>query len=315
MRPVRLTPGAWLALVVGAVPWAWFLVRDLSPRMDAIALLWPPLAAGVVVALVIGAIVVRRPELGLSTASWVVVSVVVVVFPWRPIGGPPPEIGLRVVAANTLGANVRAPAGIASDLMAQRPELLVVSEITPELDAVLRRQFAHRVADLERTGPDRSDVAVYSRYPLRSVALPSGLTDQRGSRVIVSAPSGRVVLYALHLQKPGIRPSDYEVGFRTYGRLVDRLVDAVHEETSPVIVAGDLNMADRTSAYRVMTGVLDDGMRDGWVTPTSLRSTTRWLLARIDQIFMPAGWCRAASDTFEVRGSDHRGIATTLGPC
>jgi endonuclease/exonuclease/phosphatase (EEP) superfamily protein YafD len=150
---------------------------------------------------------------------------------------------------------------------------------------------------------------------MRDLGLPDGLRDQRGQRVEIDGPEGPFVLYAMHLQKPGISPSSVEIGFRSHRRLVDRLVDAVQAETLPVVVAGDLNLGDRTSGYRALTDVLDDGMRAGWTGPTSLRRTTRLLLARIDHVFAPETWCAEDSRTFTMRGSDHRGVATTIGPC
>jgi len=306
----------WLVAAVGLAPWSWFVVRDVSPRTDAVALLWPPLALGVVVVLLAVAVVFRSVGLLAAVASWVVVSVVVVVLPWRPLDGPAPRAGgIRVVAANTYGANRRPAAAVAADVLAQHPSLLVVSELSPKVDAALRRSFAHRAVDLTPGRDHRADVGVYSDFPLTQTDLPSGVSAEHGMRVVVAMPGQRLILYAVHLQKPGVRPSSYEVGFRTHQKLVGRIADAVHAEQEPVLLAGDLNLADRTGGYRRLTGVLDDAMRGGWAGPTSHRDTTRWLFARIDHIFMPEGWCSAGSRTFAITGSDHRGISTRLGPC
>jgi endonuclease/exonuclease/phosphatase (EEP) superfamily protein YafD len=305
----------WFALAVGLLPWTWFLVRDLSPRTDAVALLWPPLAFGVVAALVLAALVLRWPGLLVAVASWLVVSLLVVVLPWRPLDGPAPRSGgIRVVAANTLGSNTRPEVDVKDDLLGERPQLLVVSEITPALDQVLRRQFPHRIVDFSSDADDRPDVGVYSTFALEQTDLPWGVSADRGMRVVVGAPTP-FVLYAIHLQKPGVRPSEYEVGFRTHQKLIGRIADAVAAEDRPVVLAGDLNLAERTGGYRTLTGVLDDAMRGGWVGPTTLRPTTRLLLARIDHMLMPEGWCTAGSHTFGIAGSDHRGVSTRLGPC
>lgn len=106
-----------------------------------------------------------------------------------------------------------------------------------------------------------------------------------------------------------------DLGFRTHRRLVDALADAVVSEDLPVVVAGDLNLVDRTGGYRAITDVLDDGLRSGWVGPTSLKRQTKLLLARIDHVFIPPRWCAADGKTFTMRGSDHRGVVTTIGPC
>ena len=283
--------------------------------MDVIALLWPVLAVGAVLGHLAAAMLTKRRVLVLPALSWIVAFALVVIVPWRPLGGPAPVAGLRIVAANAYGNNSRPPAQVAAALVEQRPDVLVVSELTPDLFAALRSRFASMVIATTANRTGASDVGVFSRYPLEGVDLPPDLIDQRGVRVVVRWPARSIVLYGLHLQKPGDSTSQVEVGFRTYHRIVTRVAEDVRREREPVVVAGDLNLSDRTTGYRQLTNVLDDAMRAGWVGPTSLRPTTRPLLARIDHVFMPAHWCRTGSHLFAIPGSDHRGVATVLGPC
>ena len=296
----------WCCLAVGLVPWTWYLVRNSTGRMDAIALVWPLIAAAMVIALLVAAAVVRRRALPLAALSWVLAFLSVVVLPWRPVGGPAPVESMRIVAANTLVRNVQYDA-VAADVLAQDPDVVVISEVTFALDQRLRVRYAHRVF--------WRGVAAYSNLTLHSGELPAALADQRGVRVIVDAPAGPVVLYAMHLQKPGGKASSVEVGFRTHRRIVDHLALAADREQLPVIIAGDLNLSDRTTGYRKLTNVLDDAMRSRWAEPTSLRWSTRFLLARIDHILMPEQWCSTDSRVFHLTGSDHRGVAATVGPC
>lgn len=159
----------------------------------------------------------------------------------------------------------------------------------------------------------RRDVGLYTDLPIETRPLPRSLRDQHGARVQLDAPGGAVVLYGMHLDRPGIGSG--KVGFRTHRRIIGRLLDAIEQGSSPVIVAGDLNLGDRTSGYRLLTDVLDDAMRADWVGPTFVDGLARLVLVRIDHLLMPEGWCSAKSRIFTVPGSDHRGVAADVGPC
>ena len=303
-----------MSIVIGAAPWSWFLVRDINGRMDAVALLWPVLAGAGMLVLLFASVLMRRPGPAVAALSWALAFLVVIVLPWRPLGGPAPVEGLRVVAANTFGINSdRAPIG--PDLLARRPHVLVISEISDRLHRELSQRFRYASRSLDPRFGTPGDVSVYSDLPLDRSPLPAPIRAQKGMRVVVDAPSGPLVLYALHLQKPGATVNVAEIGFRMHRRLIRDLAAAVEHEDWPVVVAGDLNVSDRTTGYRKLVSVLDDAMRADWVQPTARRWTTRPLLARIDHIFMPEDWCSVDSETFKLHGSDHRGIATTLGRC
>lgn len=308
----RPTRGQWVAIALGVLPWTWYLVRDLNGRMDILALAWPVFGTVITGALVVGAIFLRSRAVLAAAVSWALCLTAVVVGPWRPLdtGSVRPETAIRIVAGNTYADNTYAP-GVAEQFAAQHPDLLVVSEVTSESGAV----YAERYRNAVRPQTSKNDVAVFSDLPMRAEPLPGALRSQRGWRVEVQGPDGPFVLYALHLQKPGAEPSKVEVGFRTHRRIIDEVVDAVRRETLPVVVAGDLNLVDRTSGYRDLAGVLDDAMRAGWVGPTSRKPATRLLLARIDHIFEPSDWCSTNAKTFTMRGSDHRAVVTTIGPC
>ena len=297
-----------------ALPWTWYLVRDVDARLDAVALLWPVI--GVIAALCWTAVGLLTWDLrhAAVATSWLLAVVAVVIGPWRPLDTGHPVEAFRVVAANVYGSHTYAP-GIRPQLQAEHPDVLVISETSQESAPILGAGYRNAGRSRVRGRDELSDVSVFTDLPMTSGRLPASLRNQRGLRAVIQGPSGPFVLYALHLQKPGITPSSVEVGFRSHRRIIDLLVRAVRKETLPVVVAGDLNLADRTSGYRALTNVLDDGMRAGWVGPTSLKRQTRLLLARIDHIFVPDNWCSAASETFTLRGSDHRGVATTVGRC
>ena len=279
-------------------------MRDVHPWLDAVALAWPVLALAALTALAAWAIRARRIEPVLSGASLLVAGCVVIVGPWIPYGREQVRRPLTIVAANVLGGEDRIGV-LAASLVDRDADVLVVSEVAPELDEALRHRFPF--------ARFRYDVGVYSKHPLGPAGRAPG--GQRGMRVRVRAPGETVLLYAEHVRKPGLRTSTVESGFRTHRRTVEAIADSVARESSPTLLVGDLNLVDRSGAYRRLTRVLDDAMRADWSGPTAVRRQLRPLLARVDHILIPSGWCSAQSSLFDIPGSDHRGVTAVVGPC
>ena len=302
----------WLAVGLGVLPWTWYLLRDVSGRMDIVALTWPVFGTLAVAGFAVLALVLRSRPLVAVAVSWVVCLLAVVVGPWRPLDTGSVRGGgaVRILAANLHGSSTYPP-GMVHTFRQQQADIAVLSEVELPAERTYRAAYRYEIPRKE----DFDDVAVYGNLPMRDLGMPLELADQRGKRVEVEGPDGPFVLLALHLQKPGPDAHSYEVGFRSHRRLIERVVKAVRAERLPVVVAGDLNLADRTTGYRDLAGALDDAMRAGWVGPTSIKRDTRLLLARIDHIFMPSDWCSDRAHTFSLLGSDHRGVVATVGTC
>jgi endonuclease/exonuclease/phosphatase (EEP) superfamily protein YafD len=299
-------------LLFAALPWTWFLVRDRHPVLDTIAIGLPVIVTVVIALGVLVAAARRRPVVLLGALSWFVFGVVTVVGPWVPQRTESPTDAVRVVAANVNGNQAREPV-VAAELMAQDADVLVVSEINRQLDDLLSERFPH-VRDDRGDGPP--EVAVFSRLPLTDLGLPDGLRGQRGARVRVDGPAGPFVLYAMHLDRPRFGPSvGPEVSVRFHRAIVASLRDAAVAEALPVVVAGDLNLVDRSSGYRRLTGDLSDAMLAGWGRPTAYRPIGVPFLPRIDHVLMPTSWCSTRPSVIDLSGSDHRGVGATLGPC
>jgi endonuclease/exonuclease/phosphatase family metal-dependent hydrolase len=83
-----------------------------------------------------------------------------------------------------------------------------------------------------------------------------------------------------------------------------------------VVIAGDLNMSDRVTSYRTMDAALTDAMRaDAAGRTTYVGGWWTSVLLRIDHVFVDPSWCAADPATFDVAGSDHRGVEASVGPC
>lgn len=297
------------------LPWTWFLVRDLHPAADVVALGLPVL---VLVAIVVtGVVAARRRRVAplLTAGSWALFGLVAIAGPWMPRAGPAPAAPVRVVAANVHGNAAYAPSVLA-DLGTQEPDVLVVSEVGSGMLEELPARFDTVLLSEPGPGRQRSDVAVATDRAARDLGLPPGLEALEGLRVRVETPEGPVVVYGLHVPPPRVRPADpWEVTVREHRRVVARLHDAVAAERLPVVVAGDLNLVDRAWGYRRLTGVLDDAMRSTWLRPTARRWQTLPLLGRVDHVLVSEGWCAADAALVEILGSDHWGVATSVGPC
>jgi hypothetical protein len=298
-RRIRSSPWTWL--VLAALPWAWFPLRDeLGLVGDVLAIVLPVLAVlAAIVALVLGR------GWGLVTAvSVLLATTVAVVGPWTPedAGAVRPGAGITVASANVTGMAQTVPALEATDA-----DVLVVVENDRRIDAALAA--SHRFHVYAGGTPA---VGVYSRFPVRLLDAPG--PDFPGVRAAVDAPTPFVV-YALHVPRPWWTGGfGYQSTPAEHHRLVEEVAARVAHEPGPVVVSGDLNSTDRARDYRLLDAELVDAMRDGWAGPTSV---TQWraFLLRIDHLFVSPGWCGDGARRFDLPRSDHDGIEATVGPC
>ena len=295
-------------LGAAVAPWTWFLVRDLHPLLDGLAIVMPLLALAAIVGAAALAFAARSFASSLVALAWLLMLATVVLGPWLPQGGADPADGYRIVSANIAGQE-RDIEDLLADLQAQGPDLLVGNELGIVVHWQLERTF-----NFNARGAGRGGISVFSRWPLTAVEDPPTVVRRYGIAVEVAAPDGPFVLYAMHLPRPW--PTSAGGANVTVGQhrsLVDDLLDAIHAEPLPVVIAGDLNLSDRTSGYRALTDEQTDAMRSGWARPTSIRWAP--LLLRIDHIMLPADWCTAESRYLGLSGSDHLGVSALVGPC
>ena len=139
------------------------------------------------------------------------------------------------------------------DVLAQDGDVVVVAEPGP-VGARAGGTYPHAVTAYETGG--RGAVIVVSRFPLR--AGQRARQPHRQRRVPLRGAGARrpVVLYAAHPDPPGLGGS--HLSPVEQDRLFDRLAHVAHDEILPVVVAGDLNLVDRSSTFRRLTDHLDD---------------------------------------------------------
>lgn len=298
-----------IALV--ALPWSWFLVRDLASVMEVVAVGLPLLGVASVLGSVAGLISkVARRALPF-TLSTILMVTTAVVLPRIPDPGPTPvDRTMRMASANLTGENRLAGEGVMA-LARSGADVLVLLEANPHaLDAVGALAAEYPFVE-SGTLLGFSRVMVVSRFPLEQVELPAELETGRIVAVEVSAPEP-FTLFAAHLPRPWRTTSDTQATPAEQQRLITSLTDHVAGVDGPLVLAGDLNATDRGMGYRTLTASLTDVIRTDWASTTS----SKWwpLLLRIDHV-LARGLCASAANAVPLPGSDHRGLSVTLGAC
>ena len=292
-----------------------WLMRRLSWFGDEIAVALPLLTyAAAAVALL--SIIQRRPWPAVAAcASVFVVSAVVIVVPRLPDRTGPPNQPIVLVAVNMLHDNPTVSAGVASAL-AQHPDVLVVSELTRAADELFAAAFPYRLVTEGPLQHENYAEGVYSTFPLEEMDAPKGL-DNQVLRLKVGGPAP-FILYAVHLPRPALSKTHqrHNATFEEHRLDAMRLDSIADVESGPVVIAGDLNLSDRTSGYAALAGGRHDALRTRWSGTTYVGGLVWELLGlRIDHIFVPGDWCAADGGHFTIAGSDHDGVRSTIGPC
>lgn len=293
-----------LVAAAAALPWAWFLVRNLGWLAEPFAVGFPLIAGLLIVLLGLAAFGTRKRAPLLVAGSILALAVVITVEPRMPQETAPPQLGVRIISVNAYELNQR-PEAAASALARTDADLLVVVESPPGFGKMLASRDTSRSDEIPAP-----KMVIRSRYPIEQLVMPSSIPASRGLRAIVQGPSGPFVLYAVHSLNPA-----YESTFARQLDFVDQLRRAAEQETMPVVIAGDFNMSDRQLGYRMMTESFRDAGRASWAADTFDHGLWRVLLLRIDYVFVEHSWCAADSRRLDVPGSDHEAVATTIGPC
>ena len=155
---------------------------------------------------------------------------------------------------------------------------------------------------------------VASRYPLREQAVPPELLQAVVVEVMAPAP---FVLVGVHLPRAGINAPHLrgKVSFDGQKRAVAAVTRLIDASSLPVVVAGDLNVSDRTVAYRRLVSGRRDAMRSGWARSTYRPFPWSFFGLRIDHVLIDRSWCAAHAGRFHPAGSDHDAVQVAIGPC
>ena len=291
------------ALLAAAIPWLWFLVRDLGSVTQLIALAIPVLVVAAFVGMAISLVDERR----LST---LVVAVSVAAFGWVTIFGPrtatpapPPVAPVRIASMAVGGTNADANA-ILKSVAGSKADLLVVVEPSKKVRAALAK--TDRYPFTLTSGP----VVVLSSAPVRELPLPKPLPSDLIVRLQVDRQEGAFIVYA-------VRAGDSLLESTLNDPLnAQAMRDAASDERLPVVLAGDFGFSDRSAEYRVFDGAFRDAMRAD-ANAQNTAATFPWTLmyVRTGFVLTSPAWCAAQTGTFDVAGAQSDGLMASVGPC
>jgi endonuclease/exonuclease/phosphatase (EEP) superfamily protein YafD len=298
---------AW-ALFAAAIPWLWFVVRDLGPIVQLVALALPALVAAALVGLVISALDERK-------LSSLIVTVSVVAFGWVTLLGPrsalppsQPVNPLRVASitldGSTLEGSSLDASAIVGSLAKQKADIALVVEPSKKARNLLLR--ADRFPYTMTSGR----YVVLSTIPVTELPLQKGLPTNLIVRLQVDRQEGTFIIYAVRAgTSPLDAAQDDPIG-------IEQLRDAARGERLPVVLAGDFGISDRSTQYRTLTDSFRDAMRSG-TRAASTAATFPWtfLYLRTAFVLTSPDWCAAGGSTFEVQDATNVGLVTGVGAC
>ncbi|GAA3037065.1 endonuclease/exonuclease/phosphatase family protein [Kitasatospora albolonga] len=210
--------------------------------------------------------------------------------------------GLTVVTHNVMDGN-RDPAASARALLAARPDLVALEEVTerawPAYQEVIGAALPHHV----RSGT----VGLWSKHPFaeagRLVIDPGW---NRSLRAEVRTPFGPVAVYVAHLSSVRPHVTGFVTGHRD-GNIAALAREVAAEPVRRVVVLGDLNTAPDDHALAPLTGQLALARGGfGFTWPAAFP------VARIDHVLTRG--LTADTWTLPATASDHLPLAGRLRP-
>lgn len=280
------------------------------------------------------ALLTRRREIWigfgvvLALAAYLYGGLLLPRFPPTTPSGPTPTI--TVMTSNVLGFNAQTEQVVGA-IQAADADVVALQELNPLVAEVLQRdliaKYPYQVLEpkLDVTG-----MGMISRYPLTptDATLPG---DWVGGPQVLDLALGdsRVTLINFHAIPPGsLEPTVLNYSTHERERQARELAAFAADHPAPLIILGDLNAADRSTAYAIIADSLSDAWRvAGWGlghTFPGAASTgssrpgiagipvPMWLV-RVDYVFHSDDWQTVASWIGPWDGvSDHRPVVARL---
>lgn len=233
-------------------------------------------------------------------------------------------VPFRVISWNAQGGGNDATSS-ALQLSHLRPDLIVIAECSPRLEAALR---ALPQMDLYRS----AGLCLVTSHPEVEWAprSPKDFWRLGGSgaiaRLVVSVGGTEVVVGAVHLETPRDALDELEVfpinQFRNaaIANQEERDVEsaaartwiaAPHDEIRPLIVAGDFNLPVESAIYQRWWGDLDNALSRVGTGLNWTKLTSRFGV-RIDHVLAGNGIAVARARLAPAMGSDHRPVIADL---
>lgn len=263
-------------------------------------------------------LLVLAPAPFLMRRRWLAALVVVPVMVWLVIlltpiffvtltgHASPGTPRLRVVTANVLMSNEQLST-LASDVLAQAPDVIVFEELqhdVAEVSRALAEAYPYRIST------EIPWVTVASRFPLEDARRLAIAADDRGRDLLtatIEVDGQRLTLIAVHFMPP----LDGEA-FEVNRQQREALEVAVAGVDGPLIVLGDFNATTLSPTFaRLLFGTgLRIASASRLMTPTYFAYGR--LGVRIDHVLV-RNVDVVHDEVFTLTGSDHRGVSVEVG--
>lgn len=310
----RILIGAgWLAVLVGAFGVVLRSVELQHQRLVMIVSAAPYLMAAAAVALVV--LGLARHWIGFAVAAVVSVAAVLGQAPlFVPDGEPRPgDTELTVMQANIWLGNADADA-LVEQIVSEKVDVITINELTQDS---IERLTAAGIADelpytFTRPFPGGAGTGIWSRYPLTG--------EVHHEEFLLSALSARIelpdtrspLIFAFHPVPPWPTPTEVWAGEM---ERIDTILEAIPEDSGPVIVSGDFNATRDHAQYRQLVSgrfrdVADQAGAGIQNTYPADRAPFPPMIA-IDHI-ATSGAHTLSVDAVTIEGSDHRGLIARL---
>jgi endonuclease/exonuclease/phosphatase (EEP) superfamily protein YafD len=282
--------------------------------------------------LLVAALLTRRREIWIGLAAILALGAFFygrLLLPKFPVHAPSGPT-LTVMTSNVLGFNHQITPVVAA-IQAADADVVALQELNPLVAEAIERDLAveypYQVLD-PKFGV--AGLGVLSRYPLNPIDATLAGQWVGSPQVLDLSFGGRAItLINFHAIPPGNHtPAVLRRSVREREHQARELVAFAAARSGPVIALGDLNAADRSTAYAVLTNSLADAWRTaGWglghtfpgaasagsARPAIAGIPVPMWLVRLDYVFHSDDWQTLAVWIGPWDGiSDHRPVAAKL---
>lgn len=221
----------------------------------------------------------------------------------------PDTKGMRVGAFNLLYGNEANANRFLAALGETPPDVLVLSEVTPEWLRVVQAALpAHQLA-CGTTSDGPFGIALLTTLPYQAAAVfPGGYPWAPGVQARVQGPFGWVTVFGLHPPRPGDGRHNFERdhALRALGK-------RVNQGSEPVLVLGDLNATATNPALGEFARHAELRSAAGWRWLPSWPTYWPWpLRIAIDHVLVSRDLAVAELRQSAEFGSDHLGLLATI---
>lgn len=224
---------------------------------------------------------------------------------------PSDDADVLVVLTSNLLIGRADPHDLVRAVREHRVDVLMLQELTPELQAALlaaglEDELPHAVSDPREWA---WGTGLWSRHPLASTVRRDDFVCAFVTAEL-TLPDRTVNVAALHLAGPWPRASEWHRDIAHLPAVLDELA-----KTHPAVVAGDFNATPDIRQYRRL-------LRRGWVsaaeqagagiTRSFPSNSTYPPMIAIDHVLTHGGPVATSARTLRLRGTDHRALLVRL---